>query len=168
MVEQEIIDRVCEPILKEFRLAFQGLRDTIAAIPDDEWIRGEAKGDVPVRQACHLLHTCDAYSSDYRLKIGHRFGVPVDTFSRVVEESAYPSRDAVLTYVDDVETQLRPWVCEMVQKALSGASKARSPLQRVVYLLRHTVVHLAYVRREMYTRGIKRPSYGKRVVYERT
>ena len=57
MVDQDIFDRVSDPILKEYRLALQGLRDTIAAIPDDEWIRGESKSDVPVRQACHLLHT---------------------------------------------------------------------------------------------------------------
>jgi hypothetical protein len=132
MVDQEIVDRVSEPILREYRLAFQGLRDTIAAIPDDEWISGETKGDLPVRQACHLLHACEAYSSGHRVKSGHRFGVPVNSFKQVVKETAYPSQDAVLTYVDDVEAQISAWVPEVTRQALSGAPKVHSPLNRVI------------------------------------
>jgi len=106
MVDQEIFDRVSEPILMEYRLVLQGLRGSIAAISEDEWIRGESKGDIPVRQACHVLHTFDVYTGGYRIKTGHRCGIPVDTFSRVVEESAYPSRDkdySDLTGVPDVQ-----------------------------------------------------------------
>ena len=166
MIDQEIVDLVSEPILREYRLAFQGLRDTIAAIPDDEWIRGETKGDIPVRQACHLLHACEAYSSKHRIKSGHRFGVPVNSFKQVVKKGAHPGRDAVLAYVDDVETLIAAWVPEVTRQALSGAPKVHSPLNRVVYLLRHTVVHLAYLRRELYKRGIERPPYGKRTARE--
>jgi hypothetical protein len=159
MLEQDIISRVSEPILREYRLAFQGLRDTISATPDDEWVRGETKGDMPVRQACHLLRACKAYSSGHRVKMGQRFGVPVDSFKRVVEEADYPSRDDVLAYVDDVEAQIDAWVPEVTRQALSGKPKIHSPLNRVIYLLRHTVVHLAYLRRELYKRGIDRPRY---------
>lgn len=166
MVDQDIVDRVSEPILREYRLAFQCLRDTIAAIPDDEWTRGETKGDIPVRQACHLLRVCEAYSSRHRAKIGQRFGVPVDSFKRVVEKCSYPSRDDVLTYVDDVEAQPLTWVPEIARQALSGAPKVHSPLNRVIYLFRHTVVHLAYLRRELYKRGINRPRCGKRHLSE--
>ena len=167
MIEQTIVDRTSDPILREFHLALQALRDTIAATPDEEWIRGKTKGDVPVRHACHILHTCDAYTNGYRIKTGHRFGVPVDGFGRVVADDAYPGRDDVLVYADEMEAQVRAWVPEMIRKTLSGAPKARSPLDRVVYLLRHTVVHLSYMRRELYHRGIKRPHYGKRTPDER-
>jgi hypothetical protein len=157
--DPKIVDRVSEPILREYGRAFQGLRETIAAIPDDEWIRGDTKGDVPVRQACHLLRACEAYSSGGQVKMGQRFGVPVDSFKRVVEGNAYPSRDAVLAYVDDVENRILDWVPGVVRQALTGAHKIHSPLNRVLYLLRHTVVHLAYLRRELYRRGIDRPRY---------
>jgi hypothetical protein len=167
MVDQDIVDRVSEPILREYHLAFQGLRDTIAAIPDDEWIRGDTKGDIPVRQACHLLHACEAYSSGHRIKSGHRFGIPVNSFRQVVKEGAYPSRDAVLAYADDVEDMISAWVPEVTRQALSGAPKVHSPLNRVIYLLRHTIVHLAYLRHELYRRGIDRPQYGKRHAHER-
>jgi hypothetical protein len=167
MMEQTIIDRVSEPLLREFHLAVQALRDTIAATPEKEWIRGKTKGDVPVRHACHILHTFDSYTNGYHIKSGHRFGVPVDRFSRVVADADYPSREEVLVYADEMEAQLASWVPEMVRRALTGAPKARSPLYRVVYLLRHTVVHLSYVRRELYYRGIKRPHYRKRTPDER-
>jgi hypothetical protein len=159
--DQDTIDRVSEPILREYRLAFQGLRDTIRAIPADEWTKGDRPGDVPVRQACHLLGAAEGYAG-HRARAGTRFGVPVESFGRIVAVDAYPSREAVLAYLEDVERRIEAWVIEKTRQALSGKKKVHSPLNRVLYLLRHTVVHLAYLRRELYARGIDRPEYGKR------
>jgi hypothetical protein len=156
--EQDTVERVSEPILREYRLAFQGLRDTIRAIPAEEWIRGEALGDVPVRQACHLLYWCDGYSG-HRTPVGTRFGVPVESFGRVVPESVYPNQQDVLAYVDEVEVRIEAWVVDKTHQALSGKRRAHSPLNLVIYVLRHTIVHLAYLRRELYARGIPRPRY---------
>ena len=158
MTDQEMVDRVSAPILREYRLAFQGLRDTIRAIPVEEWAKGDALGDMPVRQACHLLHACESYSG-HRTRVGTRFGVPVESFGRTVPEDAYPNQEDVLAYVDDVETRVDAWVVDKTRQALSGKPKAHSPLNLVIYVLRHTVVHLAYLRRELYARGIPRPKY---------
>jgi hypothetical protein len=158
MAGQDTVERVSEPILSEYALAFQGLRDTIEAIPAEEWTRGAKPGDVPVRQACHLLHAAEGYSG-HRTRVGARFGVPVESFGRKVAEDAYPDQQAVVAYVDDVEAGVAAWVVDKTRQALSGGKKRHSPLNTVVYVLRHTVVHLAYLRRELYARGIDRPGY---------
>jgi hypothetical protein len=158
VVDQDTIERVSGPILREYALAFRGLRDTIEAIPAEEWTRGARPGDVPVRQACHLLHAAEGYSG-HRTRVGTRFGVPAESFGRKVAEDEYPDQKAVLSYVDDVEAKVATWIVEKTRQALSGGVKQHSPLNRVVYVLRHTVVHLAYLRRELYARGIDRPRY---------
>ena len=158
MIDQDTVERVSEPILREYKLAFQGLRDTIEAIPAEEWTRGVKPGDIPVRQACHLLHAAEGYSG-HRTRVGTRFGVPAESFGRKIAGDAYPDQKAVVAYVDDVEARIATWVLEKTQQALSGEKKQHSPLNRVVYVLRHTVVHLAYLRRELYARGIARPRY---------
>ena len=158
MSEQEMVERVSAPILREYRLAFQGLRDTIRAIPAEEWAKGDVPSDMPVRQACHLLYWCECYRG-HRTRVGTRFGVPVESFARMVPEGAYPSQEDVLAYVDDVGSKVEAWVVDKTRQALSGKRKAHSPLNLVINVLRHTIVHLAYLRRELYARGISRPRY---------
>ena len=159
MENQEIIARVTEPILREYQSAFKSFRETIAIIPDDEWTRGDKPGQIPVRLACHALFALDAKSGGHQVKASTRFGAPVGTFSRVVSQEAYPNRQAVLAYIDDLEKQTLAWVIETARKALSGAAKQPSPLNAVLYYLRHTIVHLANLRWEMDRRGMHNLDY---------
>lgn len=155
----ELIERAAEPLIREYRLAFKGLADSIRAIPETEWTQGDRPGDVPIRQAAHLLYACVAYGGGHRLKHGQRFGVPVESFHALVPAEAMPDRQAVLDWIPEVEELILGWIEESARKALTGTRKAHSPLNKPVYVLRHTVVHLAYLRREMYRRDIPRPRY---------
>lgn len=159
MVEQEVIDRIAEPILKEYADFFQGLRDTIQAIPDDEWTKGKRKGDVPVRHACHLVRALARYCTAWKVDYSERFGSATATFSRNVDPEDFPDRAVVLECVGDVEGRVKAWVPEVVRQTVSGSRKRHPPLGRAMYILRHSIVHLAYIRREMYWRNIPRPPY---------
>jgi hypothetical protein len=159
MDNQDSISRVTEPILREYQSAFKSFRETITIIPDDEWTRGDKPGQVPVRLVCHALFTLDAKSGGHQVKASTRFGAPVGTFNRIVSPEAYPNRQAVLAYIDDVEKQTQDWVTETARKALSGVAKYPSPMNAVLYYLRHTIVHLANPRWEMDRRGIQNPDY---------
>ncbi|MFH1567222.1 MAG: DinB family protein [Gemmatimonadota bacterium] len=155
---EEVVDRASEPLLREYARAWKGLADSIRAIPDGEWRKGDKPGDVPARQACHLLFACNGYAG-HRRRIGARFGVPVESFGRAVAPEDYPTREAVIAWIPEVEEHVAQWVRACTRKALTGARKRYSPLNTPVYVLRHTAVHLAYLRREMYRRGIPRPRY---------
>jgi predicted transcriptional regulator len=91
MENQEMIDRVTEPILREYLAAFKAMRETIQAIPDDEWTRGETPGKMPVRLVCHALFALDAKSGGQQVKASTRFGAPVGTFNRMVDQEDYPT-----------------------------------------------------------------------------
>jgi hypothetical protein len=162
----ELVERACEPVISEYALAFKGLADSVRAIPEQEWTRGDTLGDVPARQACHLLLACVAYSGGHRLRVGDRFGVRVETFHCIIPRENYPSREAVLKWIPEVEQQIARWVRDCTRRALTGPRKRHtrpgtrySPMRKPVYVLRHTVVHLAYLRNEMRKRGIPRPGY---------
>jgi hypothetical protein len=159
MVDQEVVDRISEPVLKEYRDFLRGLRDTIRAMPEEEWASGDKKGDVPVRHACHLLRALARCCSKWKIDYSDRFSGACATFSRNVDPEDFPKRAVVLECVDDVEPRVEAWVPEVVRQTVSGKRKRHPPLGRAMYILRHSIVHLAYIRREMYRRGIPRPPY---------
>jgi|TARA_Y100000310_G_C20665717_1_gene807361 hypothetical protein len=43
MEEGQVVACVAEPIVQEFRLALKGLRDSIEAIPEEEWHLADRK-----------------------------------------------------------------------------------------------------------------------------
>jgi hypothetical protein len=159
VIDHDSIDRISEPVLTEYSCLFQGLRDTIQAIPEREWTKGDRKGKVPARQACHLLLPLMRYSTSWRVKTTDRFDTAVSTFSRNVDTEDYPSQASVIEYTHEVEAVIEDWVPRLVKQTLTGKRKQHPPLGRAIYLLRHSVVHLAYLRREMYERDIPRPTY---------
>lgn len=154
---EEIVDRVAQPLVSEFRAALKGLRDSVSAIPDVEWVADVKPGDCLPRHACHLLFSIEAYLDGHRVKMGQRYGVPVESLHKVVER--YPSQADVLRHITAIDERIDGWVRKFARKAMTGKRKQHNPLNRVVYVLRHAIVHLAYLRREMYRRGIPRPRY---------
>ena len=157
MTEDEIVERTAEPIAREYKLALEGLRNSVKGVPEEQWGVAQRPGDAFPRHACHLLFGIEASLDGHKVKHGQRYGVPVESFQKRVD--AYPSRDSVLAHIDEIEGKIDGWVTKFARKAMTGARKQHNPMNRVAYMLRHTAVHLAYFRREMYHRGIPRPVY---------
>ena len=72
---------VIEPIRKEYAAAFRTLRETLSCIPREEWLKGNAKINEPVRQVCHLLFALEGYLGGHRARKGARFGTGIESFS---------------------------------------------------------------------------------------
>jgi hypothetical protein len=159
MEQEELIDQLSEPVIKEYKLAFKAVRGCIDHIPDTEWTQGIEPGFILARQVCHLLWACDGYSGGWKVKASTRFGVPAGSFAGQITPNEYPSRQVVLEYTDEVEMQVVAWVRKKAHLSLTGKAKAHRPFDVVIYSLRHTVVHLSYIMRDMHTRGISRPAY---------
>jgi hypothetical protein len=88
-----------------------------------------------------------------------RFPTSAATFSRNVDPADFPTRESILEYADQVEVRVQEWVPELVRQTVTGKRKPHPPLGRAIYILRHSIVHLAYIRREMFERDIPRPNY---------
>jgi len=106
-----------------------------------------------------MLFHFEAYLDGHRVKYGQKHGVPVESFKARIEEREYPNQMGVIKQLDSLRLKIQPFVERIVKRALTGKRKKHNPMGRLEYVLRHTVVHIAYFRREMYRRGIPRPTY---------
>lgn len=52
-------------------------------------------------------------------------------------------------------------VADVVNRTLVDEEQSYPPMFKMIYLLRHSVTHLAYMREELHRRGYKLPAYSK-------
>jgi len=159
MTQSAMFRNVFTPIHNEFTCALNGLRDTIGACPEAEWTKGDPASRIPVRQAAHCLFAIETYLGGHKRKMGQRFGYRCENFRSNVQAGRYPGEKEVLKNLEEVRQIARTYIEEAVKKTLTDKARKHPPLNRVIYVLRHTVVHLAYLRRELFLRGIDLPAY---------
>jgi hypothetical protein len=145
---------VGEPIRAEYVAAFRVLRETLACIPDEEWLSGDSKLREPVRQVCHLLLALEGYLGGHKARSGQRFGTPVDSFVARVDTDSCPSPSDILPWIEELEEVVERHLEKALDLTLSDKAKKHPPLNRALYVLRHTTVHTAYLIWELRGRGI--------------
>ena len=159
MTQSAMFRNVFGPIHREYTCALDGLRDVIKACPGAEWTQGETGSRMPVRQAAHCLFAVETYLGGHKRKMGQRFGCRCENFRSKVPAGRYPPRREVLKNLQEVRPIARAFIEEAVRTTLTDKALRHPPLSRAIYVLRHTVVHLAYLRRELFLRGIDLPAY---------
>jgi len=159
MEHADLRRHILEPIVREYQAAFRALRESVMAFPYEEWISGERKANQPVRQACHLLFGVESYLGGHKARMGGRFGIRVESFKSTLDPAQCPPPKAILPWIDEAEGIANAFIAKAVDASLTGTAKRHPPLNRVLYVLRHTIVHLAILRRELFERGIDRPRY---------
>lgn len=138
---------------REFDALLACLGDTVALVSDEDWTSGESNRNTPVHQACHCLApiACHARPEIDRLRIRFRFKDP--------EGHPYPSRKHVLQIIGKTRGHLDDWIAEFADMTLVEKELAHPPLFKLIYLLRHSIVHLSSLREELHRRGYKLPVY---------
>lgn len=155
MNPETVWHNVLDPLRVEFRTTLRILRETLACIPEDQWLTGRDKVNEPVRQVCHLIFWLGAYSGAPRTRIGRRFGVCVESFGRNVDPQKCPRPKDMLAWIDEVEKIALRHIDGAVEASIRGKTRQHPPLKRVLYVLRHTNAHLAYLIWELRSRGLK-------------
>jgi hypothetical protein len=153
---------VNETLIFQFGAVLDQLRETIERIPADEWVRGDSRRRTPVRQAVHIIGPFEAYAkraAGGHFRWGDRWGHKVGTFGRNIPVEALPDQDAVIEYLEEVRGQIGRWLGEMPMDWLRkprhvASGRFHSNLGRVLYVLRHAVLHLGYLNEELHRRGI--------------
>jgi hypothetical protein len=91
--------------------------------------------------------------------------VDSDMFSfsfRFKVPDSYPSREDVLAVIATVRMAAPDYVDRVVLKSLSGKAFSVPPLFKMQYLLRHSTVHLSYMRAALSGLGYRIPDFSKR------
>jgi hypothetical protein len=158
---------IVESLVFQFETTLGEVGETIAAIPDDEWKKGERGDLVPVRQVCHIIAGCDVYASeglDKPFAWEDRLGAPVGLLHRALTPDELPDKQAVVDYLDETRGLVKTWLEGLTERQLcrprrNKRERYNSHLGWVLYVLRHTVVHLGCLRAELKRRGIKYPEF---------
>ena len=150
---------IAESLTHQFSNTLDVLRETIGLVPDAQWTVGESPSRIPARQACHIIGGCDMYSAKDRFAWDRRFGAPVGLMDKDVPAERLPSKDAMVAYLDDTRDQVAQWLAAMAPEQLltpqeSSRQRCRCALGHVIYVLRHTALHLGHLHAELNTRGI--------------
>ena len=156
---EAIRHNVIEPIRKEYAAAFRTLRETLSCIPREEWLKGDGKINEPVRQVCHLLFALEGYLGGHKVRKAGRFGTGVESFASKVDPRKCPEPSDILPWINEVAEIADRHIERAVRLTLSDKAKQHPPLNRVLYVLRHTTVHLSYLIWELRSRGVDCQGY---------
>ena len=153
---------VNETLIFQFGVVLDQLRETIETIPADEWVRGDSRRQTPVRQAVHIIGPFEAYASRAaggHFRWGDRWGHKVGTFARKIPVDELPDQQAVIEYLEEVRATVERWLGGIPMERLCrprhvASGRFHSNLGRILYLLRHAVLHMGYLNEELHRRGI--------------
>lgn len=139
--------------LREFEAFMDCYTQTVEAIPDDDWAKGDAARSTPVHQACHCLVPIVSYTrADTDIQ---------DITFRFKKPASYPSKDRVLEVASVSRQALPEYIQGIVTRNSTERELAVPPLFKLIYLLRHSIVHLSYLRDELARRGVRLPEYSR-------
>jgi hypothetical protein len=133
---------------------------TIRPLSDKQWTHGATLARTPVRLACHIAGSCDAYATREWSICKRHFELPVDSLDQEIASDRLPTTKQVLIYVDDVGRHVHAWMGDVSNKELLGPAPNAGWSQRrwtmlghTIYVLRHGTLHLGQLRAELKDRG---------------
>lgn len=122
-------------LARQFRAAFEGLRDVITKVPDDQWLTGDTRDQVPARRA---THTFESAVHHCQLPKGCQLIAP-----RRPAGAAYPSREDLLAYVTDLADQVEAALGAVTDEQLAAPNRRfETVLEYWLYALRHIQHHV--------------------------
>ncbi len=159
------MNRIVGSLTDHLNRTWDMLRGAIEAFPDEQWRVADEDDLIPARQALHIIESSAFYSGDWtgkKFPTGERLGCNWE-FSPADE---LPSRQDVLTYLDEAKAKLDAWLTKRGDDGLLGEPQdKRFPwtgaceLGRALYLIRHTHHHLGKIHNELRRRSIARPEW---------
>lgn len=146
---------VVNAFAREFDACLTCLEQTVKMVSDEDWVAGETNRQKPVHQACHCLMGPIKYAKapvSYS-SICFKFKDP---------PRKYPTRQHVLELIAKTRPALRDYIEGVVERTLVDRKSHVPAMFKMIYLLRHTIVHLSSLREELHHRGYRLPVYSKR------
>ena len=155
-------DNLLIPLKKEFKAFFLCAKQTIACIPSAQWCSGPMRRCVPAWQACHALELLrDLLRSESQAAV--KTGPLAWKFGPRIKAGDIPQQTEVIAVLDVLAPLILAHLPGVVQKTCDAKQLSNPPLNRWLYVLRHSIIHLSYLRHELMVRGITVPDYIKYV-----
>ena len=154
--------RIADELILQYENLFHLLSVTSRRMSHKQWTSGPTPARTPVRQACHIVGSSDAYATGNWDICREHFGIQVDSLDVEIPADQLPTVKQVLAYTDAARQRVSRWLGAMSNEELCGpapnpgwAQRGWTLLGHVIYVLRHATLHLGYLRQELNARGLK-------------
>ncbi|MBM3476719.1 MAG: DinB family protein [Armatimonadetes bacterium] len=132
-----------DSLAAQFARCWEMLRDVVRKTPEERWRADANPQFTPARWALHAVQAVDAYQCtslaevDWTPRFCHGLDGPVEQL---------PTRDQLLTYLDEVAASLETRLCGMTDEEMLSPPPfhwtGATYLEHWLYGLRHTHSHL--------------------------
>ena len=156
-------DNLLIPLQKEFKALFVCTRQTIASIPSDQWSSGSMRRCIPAWQVCHMLEPLRDLLRSEREEAAEAEPLAWQLTTRI-KAGDIPEQAEAIAFLDALAPLILAHLAQVVRKTCGAKSLSNPPLNRWLYTLRHSIIHLSYLRHELLVRGVSVPDYIKHVV----
>jgi hypothetical protein len=154
--------RMADELIFQYDNLFHVLSVTIRPLSRKQWVSGTTPAHTPVRQACHIAGSCDAYATREWDICERHFGAPVCSLDGKIGVDQLPTTQQVRGYIEGVRGHVHTWLGGMSNEDLldprpnpGWRQRGWTMLGHVIYVLRHGTLHLGHLRAELKGRGIQ-------------
>ena len=164
-LEARIAERresIAEELIFQYDNLFHVLSVTVRPLSHKQWTSGATPARTPVRLACHIAGSCDAYATGEGMICERRFGAPIDSLDADLAHDLLPTTRQVLAYIDEVRGRVHEWLGSKSNQDLLGptpdpgwSQRGWTTLGHTIYVLRHGTLHLGQLQAELKARGIR-------------
>jgi hypothetical protein len=151
-----------EELAFQYDNLFHVLRVTIHRISLKQWVEGADPFRTPVRQACHILESCEYYATGEGGGCRRRFGCLAGSLDGEIPAEQLPNPAQVVDYLLDVEQKVKAWLGGIREEDLLGRcpnwgwrERGLTLLGHILYVLRHATFHIGHLHAELHSRKIK-------------
>lgn len=150
---------ITDEVLEQFNRTLAEFRDVVRKMPDEAWCEGTTNYLVPARLAYHILYYANLYVSDAHYTAycpESQYEIEMDWDETPPEE--LPSREEVLTYIDQTEAAVKQWLLNLGDEGLVTPEDkypwtSSLPLGRAIYGMRHILWHVGELNALLRERG---------------
>ena len=136
---------VTQDIITQYQRAFKIIHLEIEGFDDDQWLKGMDHFLVPVNVAMHIADTLDFYFSSGITGEEYQWGQYFGGGWWELSESQKPSREKLLTYLDEVEERVMDLLAglddQILLQKLPRNEHPTSYIGHLIYAIRHTMHH---------------------------
>jgi hypothetical protein len=155
------VESLTEELCFQFDNTFHVLATSIRHLSHRQWISGVTPFQTPVRLACHILAPCWHYTGG---QADSDWDIIVRTGALDGEIAAdnLPGIDQTEKCIEEVKAAIKLWISGIGDDGLLGRcpnwgwrERGTTQLGYIIYLLRHTTLHLGHLQMELHSRGIQ-------------
>jgi len=155
MAEKNEYNFISRALLEQFKSKWDMLRQSIEKYPNDHW--GKEEGEWTYAWIIyHIIETAKFYVADSpeKMKWSKRVGIDwdKDNIEEIIKKKSRITKEFLLEYLEEIEQDTNKLLESLTLEDYDkndGFHQFQSVFEKLVYLLRHSTLHLGELSKEL-------------------